>query len=224
VSVKTLLIILDLDGTLADTLDDLTLSLNVMREEFGLSPLERQVVRGMVGKGARNLVQLALPGHSKEEVERGVEILLAHNETHLFDSTRTFCGVVDTLASLAAHGHTLALLSNKNESLCRKLLEHFGIDQHFSAVAGADTMPCRKPSPEPILRLMDMLGRLPAETVMVGDSINDVAAGRGAGVVTVGCTYGYGELHELTEASFRIDSFAELLRLPFLAVREAVGE
>jgi phosphoglycolate phosphatase len=174
----------------------------------------------MVGKGARNLVSRALPGYGEEEVDRGVELLLAHNEAHLLDHTRSYPGVVETLAALSSQGHTLALLSNKHEKLCRTILEHLGAAASFAAVVGADTMPCRKPSPEPLLHLMAMLGRSPEDTIMVGDSINDVAAGRGAGVVTVGCTYGYGERHELTDASFLIDSFDELLQLPLLKAGE----
>jgi phosphoglycolate phosphatase len=211
------LFILDLDGTLVDSLDDLTVSVNVMRSAFRLPPLKRHEIRRMVGQGARVLVERALPGLAEADIGHGLEIFLAHNEAHLFDATRPYDGVTDTLGRLSEKGHTLALLSNKNEELCRQLLEHFGVARHFVAVAGADTMECRKPSPEPVLRLMAMLGRTAAETVMVGDSINDVAAGRGAGVVTVGCTYGYGDPLELVDASYRIDSFAELMALPMVA-------
>ena len=207
------LYILDLDGTLVDSLDDLTASVNVMRREFALPSLERQAVRGMVGQGARNLVERALPGHDCQEVDAGLAIFLAHNEAHLCDRTRLYPGVADTLAELAAQGHTLALLSNKHERLCRKLLDHFAVAGYFAAVAGGDTMASRKPSPEPVIHLMTLLQRRQEETLMVGDSVNDMAAGRDAGVTTVGCTYGYGELPELAAASFRINSFAELLQV-----------
>jgi phosphoglycolate phosphatase len=216
-SLTTSLFILDLDGTLADSLEDLTASVNVMRHAFGLPSLEGRLVRGMVGQGARVLVERALPGLGDPDIDRGLELFLSHNEAHLCDRTRPYPGVAETLATLAGRGHTLALLSNKNEVLCRRLLEHFGVAGHFAIVAGADTMESRKPSPEPLLRLMAMLGRSPADTVMVGDSINDVAAGRDAGVVTVACTYGYGDAPELSEATFRIDAFADLLLLPLTA-------
>jgi phosphoglycolate phosphatase len=207
------LFILDLDGTLIDSLDDLTASVNVMRQEFALPAIGRQAVRGMVGQGARNLVERALPGRSAQEVDDGLAIFLSHNEEHLFDRTRLYPGVAEILAALGRQGHTLALLSNKNEGLCRKLLEHFGIAGLFAAVRGGDSMTCRKPSPEPILRLMDMLARRPTETVMVGDSINDIAAGRDAGVLTIGCSFGYGEPTELADATFIINSFSELLQV-----------
>jgi len=213
-SSQTYLYILDLDGTMVDSLDDLTASVNVMRSRFTLPSLERQAVRGMVGQGARSLVERALPGRSSNEVDAGLAIFLAHNEVHLCDQTRLYPGVVETLAALAGQGHTLALLSNKNEGLCRQLLTHFGIAEQFAAVIGGDSLTSRKPSPEPVLHIMKLLAKQPAATLMVGDSINDVAAGRDAGVMTVGCSYGYGEAAELAEAVFIITDFASLLQLP----------
>jgi phosphoglycolate phosphatase len=213
-SITSYLFILDLDGTLVDSLDDLTASVNAVRREFALPSLDRQAVRGMVGQGARSLVERALPGRSAEAVDSGLAVFLDHNEAHLFDRTFLYPEAAETLAQLSGRGYTLALLSNKNEGLCRKLLAHFCIDGYFSAVMGGDTMTSRKPSPEPVLKLMSMLARSPRETIMVGDSINDVAAGRDAGVMTVGCTYGYGELSELADASVRINSLTELLQLP----------
>lgn len=212
--IPSYLYIFDLDGTLIDSLDDLTTSVNAMRQEFSLPSLERQAVRGMVGQGARNLVERALPGRSAQEVDEGLKVFLRHNEAHLFDRTRLYPEAAATLAELAGRGHTLALLSNKNERHCRMLLEHFGIAGHFAAVMGGDSMPSRKPSPEPVLRLMEVLTRRPMETFMVGDSINDIAAGRDAGVRTIGCSFGYGEPSELADATFIINSFAGLLRLP----------
>src|SRR6185369_15720406 len=207
------LYILDLDGTLIDSLDDLTSSVNVMRQEFALPPIDRHAVRGMVGQGARNLVERALPGRSASEVDNGLAIFLSHNEAHLFERTCLYPGVAETLAAIGGQGHAMALLSNKNEGLCRKLLEHFGITGQFSAVMGGDSMASRKPSPEPVLRLMNLLARRPGETVMVGDSINDIAAGRDAGIRTIGCSFGYGEPSELADATFIINSFSELLKL-----------
>ena len=96
----------------------------------------------------------------------------------------------------------------------RKILAVLGIDAYFAAVLGADSLPFRKPSPEPVLRLLRDFGVSAGAAAMVGDSINDIAAGKGAGVVTVGCTYGYGDISELAEADWRIDRFAELVDLP----------
>jgi phosphoglycolate phosphatase len=210
---KSFLYILDLDGTLVDSLDDLTASVNAMRKEFALPPLGRLAVRSMVGQGARNLVERALSGMDDGQIAAGLETFLTHNEKHLFDRTRLYPGVAATLATLAERGQCLALLSNKNEGLCRQLLAHCGVAGLFSAVVGGDSLASRKPSAEPVRYTMKLLAKLPVETLMVGDSINDIAAGRDAGVRTVGCTYGYGEPAELVEAGYRIDAFAGLLQL-----------
>jgi phosphoglycolate phosphatase len=207
------LIIFDLDGTLVDSLDDLTDATNYMLKRFGKEELTRGEVRLLVGQGAKRLVERAMSGASSEEVEEGVQIFLTYNDAHIADKTRLYSGVMETLAILGEQ-RRLAVISNKYEAHCRKLLAVLGVAGHFSTVLGADTLPFRKPSPEPLLKLMADCGLTAKETVMVGDSSNDIIAGRGAGVLTIGCTYGYGDISELDEADYRVDQFAELLKLP----------
>jgi len=209
------LIIFDLDGTLVDSLDDLTDATNHMLALAGRRELTREGVRQLVGQGARRLVERALVNGSEDEIERGMDAFLMYNGAHLADRSRPYPGVRETLEALQGRGVPLTLISNKNVALCRGLLQVFGLDGYFSAVLGADSLPFRKPSPEPLLKLLRDFGTSPASTLMVGDSINDVAAGRDAGVVTVGCTYGYGDLAELKDADYRIDALPQLLKLPF---------
>jgi phosphoglycolate phosphatase len=208
------LIIFDLDGTLTDSLPDLTDTTNYMLARFGRLALAPEQVRQLVGQGARNLVGRAMTGASAEEIEDALGIFLAYNEAHIADKTRLYPGVIDTLDRLQAARRDMAVISNKNVLLCRKLLSLLGIDGYFGAVLGADSLLFRKPSPEPLLKLIRDFGVSAVETVMVGDSINDIAAGKGAGVVTIGCTYGYGDISELAEADCRIDCFADLAGLP----------
>jgi phosphoglycolate phosphatase len=208
------LFIFDLDGTLTDSLDDLTAATNHVLRLFGRDGLGVAEVRRLVGQGARRLVERALPGFPPEEIDRALQIFLAYNEEHIADNTRLYPGVRETLDHLLERGKRLAVVSNKNVALCRRLLEALEVDEYFDAILGADSVSERKPSPAPVLQLLRDLGAREEEAVMVGDSVNDIAAGRGAGVVTVGCTYGYGELAELAEADYRIDRFPELLELP----------
>jgi len=210
------LIIFDLDGTLVDSLDDLTDSTNAMLRRFAKGELTRREVRLLVGQGAKRLVERAMPAASAEDVEEGVQLFLAYNDAHIADKTRLYPGVKETL-SIFGKQSRLAVISNKYEAHCHKLLAVLGVAEHFCQVMGVDSLPFRKPSPEPLLKMMADCGVTATETVIVGDSSNDIMAGKGAGVVTIGCTYGYGDLSELTDADYRVDRFAELIDLPLFS-------
>jgi phosphoglycolate phosphatase len=212
-AMQTKLVILDLDGTLIDSLDDLTDAANHMRRSFDLPAFSAADVRRLVGEGARRLVERALPDASANERERGLEIFLLYNYEHIADKTFFYPGVCETLEKLAANGLTLTVASNKGEAHCREILRLLNGERYFAAILGADSVAERKPSPEPIFHLMRQFGCNAAETVMVGDSSNDVRAGKGAGVVTIGCDYGYGVREELEPADYVINSFPELLEV-----------
>ena len=211
------LLIFDLDGTLIDSLPDLADATNHMRASYALAPLNAEEVRRLVGQGARSLVERALAGAAPVQVDEGLERFLAYNLAHIADKTRVYPGVVETLQVLQAKGYPLSVLSNKNVALCREVLSRLGIDHFFPTVYGADSLPYRKPSPEPVLALLREFGVGARECILIGDSINDVAAGQGAGVVTVGCSYGYGDRSELAGADYQVDDFPALLGLPVLS-------
>jgi phosphoglycolate phosphatase len=210
------LIILDLDGTIIDSLADLTDATNHMLSEMGRDKLSGQQVRKLVGQGARKLAERAMPDADSAEIECALEIFLSYNASHIADKTTLYPGVRETLTALQESGFHLAVISNKNVALCHQVIATLGVTDFFEAVMGADTMNFRKPSPEPIFKLLRDLALSPTNAVMVGDSINDIAAGNAAGVVTVGCTYGYGEISELEGADFYVRSFSALLELPIL--------
>jgi len=210
------LILFDLDGTLIDSLDDLTNATNHMLLSLGRAAATREQVRGYVGQGARRLVERAMPDASAAELEQGLSRFLCHNEEHIADMTHLYPGVVETLTALRDAGMTLVVVSNKNVALCIKVLTALGADGFFASVIGADSLPERKPSPEPLLKVLRDFDVPPTRAVMVGDSINDIAAGKAAGMVTIGCTFGYGDLEEIGDADYLIDSLPELLELPLL--------
>ncbi len=208
------LIIFDLDGTIVDSLDDLTVSVNHMLGSFGHPLLRREGVRSLVGQGALKLVERAMPGAEPDVIRKALEIFLEYNARHLIDATAPYPDVDSTLRKLQCFGHTMVVVTNKNESLSRQLLAALGLDGFFREIYGADTLPSRKPSPEPLLHVMGVLGFSKDKTLMVGDSINDISAGNAAGVVTIGCSWGYGNIDELENADWRIDKFSDLLYLP----------
>jgi len=208
------LVIFDLDGTLVDSIPDLTDAVNEFLRASGRSALAMDDVRRLVGKGARNLVERALGNGTEEEVEKSLAIFLAYNEAHIADKTVMYPGVAETLHELRRQGFRMAVVTNKTEFLSRKLLSVIGIDQYFDIILGADSLPFRKPSPEPVLKALADLRIAPSGAIMVGDSINDIAAGRAAGLATVGCTFGYGDDVELSQAEYLIDAMGQLLQLP----------
>jgi len=196
----------DLDGTLVDSLDDLTDAVNHMLSGFGRPPLAVSSVRRLVGKGAHNLVRRALETESEEEIARGIESFVTYNRAHVVDKSVLYPGVRETLHHLADNGIRMAVISNKHEALCRLIMEALGIARLFEIICGGDTYPELKPSPLPLLRVMERLGIAARETAMVGDSINDIQAGQQAGVATIGCTWGYGGAEELAGADHRAAS------------------
>jgi phosphoglycolate phosphatase len=208
------LVIFDLDGTIIDSLDDLTAATNYMLSELGRRNLLKNEVRKLVGQGARRLVQRAMPDASSEDIEHGLNLFLAYNEEHIVDKTKLYPGVIETLDELNRQGRRLAVLSNKNVTLCRKVMNILRVESFFTSVVGADSNPFRKPSPEPVLKLLQEYSIAPGKAAIIGDSINDMAAGKSADVVTIGCTYGYGGPDDLTEADYLVGTFAELLDLP----------
>ena len=208
----------DLDGTLVDSLGDLTDAVNHMLADFGRNQLEPAQVRQLVGKGVRNLVQRALVTDSPNEIERGLTAFTGFNTLHIADKSRLYPGTRELLQKLAAAGIRMAIISNKQEALSRLILKALKIDGYFEIIAGGDTFLEMKPSPLPVLQVIAQLGCSNAETVMVGDSINDIQAGISAGISTLGCRGGYGEPDELQGARYQADSPEEIFKLITTAV------
>jgi phosphoglycolate phosphatase len=203
----------DLDGTLVDSLDDLTDAVNHMLATFGRQALEPVQVKQLVGKGARNLVQRALDTISPEEITRGLSVFTEFNALHIADKSRLYPGARELLHQLAAGGIRMAVISNKQESLSRLILKALEIDAFFDIIAGGDTFPEMKPSPLPLVKVIDEFGCSPAEAVMVGDSINDIQAGNLAGITTIGCSWGYGNSRELSGAGFSATSCRDIISI-----------
>lgn len=208
------LVIFDLDGTLVDSLTELAAAVNHVRRVLGLSQFAEGEVRSMLGAGSQRLIEKAFPKAGPAELERAYEAYLSYSETHLLTSTQLYPGVRDTLSELMKKGIHMAIISNKHSRLSRSLLQRLGVDTYFSAILGPDSHPFRKPSPKSIQKLLDDLGIDASKGVIVGDSASDILAGKSAGVVTVGCSYGYGDASELANADYLISSLPELLRLP----------
>jgi len=206
-------VLFDLDGTLVDSLHDLTDAVNHMLTGFGRQQLAPVQVKQLVGKGARNLVQRALATTAADDIERGLASFTEFNALHIADKSRLYPGVRELLQQLADCGTRMAIISNKNEALSRLILKALEIDTYFDIIAGGDTFAEMKPSPLPLMSVIDKFCCSPAETVMVGDSINDIQSGCRAGIATIGCSWGYGSAEELYEADYQAASLADIFSI-----------
>ena len=205
-AVTTLLF--DLDGTLVDSATDLATSVNLLRQEHDLPPLDIDTVRSYVGDGATMLIRRAMPdGEFKvEQLHRFLE-LYSH---HLVEVTCPYPGITDFLEK--HRRMKMAVVTNKPEGLSRRLLDRLDLSRYFSAVIGGDSFDTKKPSAEPLLAALDQLGSTPDEAVMIGDHHTDLHAGTAAGVATCFCTWGLGNAGDAT-ATWRVDSVSDLDRL-----------
>lgn len=208
-------LLFDLDGTLVDSRADLANSVNLMLAELGRKRLSDCRILTFVGEGARLLVERALAATQEsaplpQQTDQALEVFLRHYREHLFDQTRVYPEVEETLAAL--HCLPKAVVTNKPYGFTVALLEGIGLLPHFNVVFGGDSMPERKPSPLMLLEAARACGVEPTACLMVGDTKFDVAAGRAAGMKTCGYVPGFRGRTELAEAGadFLIERFSEL--------------
>lgn len=189
--------VVDLDGTMVDTADDFTVSLNGMLTDIGAAPpVTREEVVGYVGKGSEHLVRSVLSARlSSDETQARLETALAAYQAHYADTngrhTRLYPEVECGLAALHEAGLRLACVTNKPRRFALALLDQYGLAHYFSAIFGGDSLPSKKPDPAPMLAACAALGVVPGEAVAIGDSENDALAGRAAGMATLTVPYGY---------------------------------
>lgn len=188
---------LDLDGTLVDTLGDFVAVLRLTLADLGLPPVSREFIEHTIGRGGEHLVRMTLA-----EAGAGTPVPPA-----LFDSAwaiyqrhyaavngehaTVYPGVVEGLERLRSKGLPLAVLTNKPAAPARDLLLRKGLGGYFAHVFGGDSFARKKPDPLPLLKTCEALGTPPSATWMIGDSRNDAEAARAAGCPVVLVTYGF---------------------------------
>lgn len=195
---------IDLDGTLLDTVTDLTLAVNMMLKQLGQPPLAEELVRTFVGKGISNLVQRALAGALNGEPDaalyaKALPIYLDCYEGINGNHTRLYPGVQEGLAALRARTVPLACVTNKAERFTLPLLRRMEIDSYFAIVVAGDTLPQKKPDPLPLMHVCRHFGIAPRDMLMIGDSVNDAIAARAAGCPVFCVSYGYNEGTDVRE-------------------------
>ena len=217
--------IIDLDGTLVDTLGDFAEALGRMLRDLSLPPIPAERIEAIVGKGSEHLLRSVLnhaltqDGQAPEAIK--TEALfpaawasyqrhyLAINGQH----SAVYGGVEQGLQALRGAGLRLACLTNKPTDFALPLLRAKGLQGYFEHVFGGDAFERKKPDPLPLVKTCEALGTLPARTLMVGDSSNDAQAARAAGCPVVLVTYGYNHGHPVraVDADGWVDSLEQLL-------------
>jgi len=212
-------VLFDLDGTLLDTAADIALALNRTLAEHGWSPAAQDDVRLMIGRGAPILIQRTAAAQSRTldeathaaMVERFFHHYGALQENNEFGAL-PFPGAREALQRLHEAGLRTAVVTNKQQRFARGLLELLDMIAWVDVVVGGDSCERRKPDPQPLLFACERLGVTPARALMVGDSINDVKAARGANIPVVCVPYGYNEGQDPRElpCDALIDTLADL--------------
>ncbi len=193
-------VMIDLDGTLLDTVPDLAAAANATLAEIGRPPLGIDTIKSFVGKGIPVLVKRCLTGQlyadiepDEAELDRVLPIFKRHYARTNGQETLIYPGVVEGLNSMRALGLKLGCVTNKAAAFTEPLLERVGLDGYFSVVVSGDTLPEKKPHPAQLLHICRTLGVEPAEALLIGDSLNDVEAARRGGCPVVCVDYGYNE-------------------------------
>lgn len=192
-------IIFDLDGTLLDTLSDLTDSTNYIMKIYGMPEHTVPEVRGFVGNGIRKLIERAVPGDTALNMDAEAYKLFidklylefsSYYDIHCLDKTLPYPGIMDLLQALSSEGYKLAIVSNKVDSAVKELSESF-FSEYISVAIGETPSIKRKPAPDTAFAAMKELGLSASECIYVGDSEVDIATAENAGLRCISVTWGF---------------------------------
>lgn len=211
------LVLLDLDGTLVDSIPDLARCLNLALSDLGLPQRELDSIRNWVGNGLDKLVHRALTDNMDAEADAAQhaqvkQVFMDYYHAEPCKLSDCYPGVREGLALLEENNIRMGVVTNKNEEFVAPILETLGIDRHMSIIIGGNTLAERKPHPLPLLHAAEAFGTKPTSALMVGDSVSDVKAARAADFQIVCVSYGYNHGQDIrtTNPDAVIDSLAEL--------------
>ncbi len=195
-------VIIDLDGTLLDTAQDLALAANAMLRELHMAELPPSTIQSFIGKGVPKLVKRTLTNSPDDEpdpalFEQALPIYERCYAENLHVYTRPYPGVIEGLEQLKQSGFHLICITNKTEIFTLPLLHKTGLRDYFELVLSGDSLPKRKPDPLPLLHACKHFSVLPKAALLIGDSSNDAIAARAAGCHIFCVPYGYNEGHDV---------------------------
>jgi len=211
------MILIDVDGTLVDSVPDLAFCVDATMERLDLPPRGEAAVRNWVGNGVERLVRRSLIGQldgepDEADLERALPVFLELYRENCSRRSLLYPGVREGLDYLKARGYPLGCVTNKAGQFTEPLLQDLGVRDHFGIVVSGDTLPRKKPDPLPLLHAAEYFGVPPATALMVGDSVSDVKAARAAGFGIVCMSYGYNHGVDICTANpdAVIDSLIEI--------------
>jgi phosphoglycolate phosphatase len=211
------MVLIDLDGTLVDSVPDLAYCVDELMARLGRPPHGEAAVRNWVGNGVERLVRRALTGTldgepSDADFDRAYPIFLELYAENTSKRSVLYPGVRDGLDYLLTNGYPLGCVTNKAAQFTLPLLRDLGVLDAFTLVVSGDTLPEKKPHPAPLLHAAAHFGVAPAQALMIGDSVSDVKAARAAGFTIICMSYGYNHGQDIrtAEPDAVIDSMADL--------------
>ena len=214
---KPAMVLIDVDGTLVDSVPDLAYCVDEMMKQLGMPVHGDAKVREWVGNGVERLVKRALIGALKGEpdeadFQRAYPVFLDLYAENTSKRSILYPGVREGVDMMKAAGYQLGCVTNKAAQFTVPLLKDLGVYDDFAVVVAGDTLDKKKPDPEPLLYAAERMGVEPEDCLMVGDSISDVKAARAAGFQIVCMPYGYNHGNDINEANpdAVIDSLAHL--------------
>jgi phosphoglycolate phosphatase len=214
------MILIDVDGTLVDSVPDLAYCVDAMMERLGRPPRGEAKVRNWVGNGVERLVRRALAGSldgepSEADFASAYPLFLALYARNISNRSCLYPGVREGLNMLKSAGYPLGCVTNKAAQFTEPLLRDLGVRDDFAIVISGDTLSRKKPDPEPLLHAAGFFGVAPGSSLMIGDSVSDVRAARSAGFQIVCVSYGYNHGIDIRDAKpdAVIDSLTEIMPL-----------
>jgi len=207
------ILLFDLDGTLVDTAPDLVATLNKILAKHDRAPMTLESVKKLIGDGARALLERGFeatgaPASGLDALMADfIDIYVAASTVH----SRPYNGVVDALESFAATGYRMAVCTNKPQAPSETILHEFDLMRFFDTVVGGDRFPVRKPHAQHLLGALELMDAINHPAIMVGDSYNDVASARNAGMPVIVVSYGYTTIPPVDlGGDILVDFFAEI--------------
>ncbi len=211
------MILIDVDGTLVDSVPDLAWCVDEMMKAMGREPWGEARVRDWVGNGVERLVRRALVGQldgepPDEEFDKAYPVFLDLYAENTSKRSTLYPGVREGLDYLKEQDYSLGCVTNKAEQFTLPLLRDLGIEDYFGIVVAGDTLPVKKPDPTPLLYAAEFFGTGPEHSLMIGDSMSDVKAARAAGFRIICMSYGYNHGEDIRSygPDQVIDSMVEL--------------